>query len=179
MKHRVAVLLVLAAALAGCKEHRATPREYLAVVPEIVRFMEQDAREHAYGRGARGPLLADLESFRGNAFRATGEVLDSAAVQAAIGPEVRDLQPDSALLCQESEFAAGCWVREYGVYLHLNLITPSPGQLRAFASSEVTDPRYIPSVVCKRVWELTFTQPDTAAPYRLTDRELTHDCPGG
>lgn len=178
MKRAFVTLFLLVGTLAGCEERRATRQEYLQVIPQIVRFMERDAREHAYGRGATGPLLVNMESFRGNAYRATGQPLDSAAVQAAIGPEVRDLQPDSALLCQESELAAGCWVREYGVYLHLSVVTRSPGQLRAFASSEVTDPRYIPSVVCKRVWEMVFTQPDTTAPFRMTERRLTHDCPG-
>ncbi|MDQ3557318.1 MAG: hypothetical protein M3409_11170 [Gemmatimonadota bacterium] len=172
--HLLPFLLLVAAG--GCQEQRATREEYLAVVPQIVDFLERDAREQAFGEGARGPLIVNVESFRGGGYRATREQFTAAEIQRAIGRPVLALQDSAAILCEESDVAPGCWVREYGVLLRLGLVRQSPEQMRVFATSTVTDQRFIPSVICDRRWELVFSRMEQG--YRLRDRILLRECEG-
>lgn len=168
-------ILALALLLfAACETRRPTPREYLQIVPQIVRFMERDARENAYGRGARGPLIVNVESFQGNGLRATRQQIPAARIEQAIGQPFQNLPDSAAILCQESDVAPGCWIREYGILLRLNLIRQSPDRIRAFATSTVTDQRYIPAVLCDRRWELVFGKQDGA--WTLADRIPIENC---
>lgn len=171
-----AVSLLLLLPLVGCEEQRTTRAEYLSVVPQVVDFLERDALEHAFGESARGPLIVNVDSFRGGGFHATHETFTDEEIQRAIGRPVVDLTDDDAIICEESDVSPGCWVREFGVLLKLNLVRQTPEHIRVFATSTVTDQRFIPSVICDRRWELLFLR--TGQEFRLGSQNLLRECAG-
>ena len=159
---------------AACESPRPSRAEYLQIVPQIAEFMERDARDNAYGQSARGPLIVNVESFRGNGLRATRQEFSTAEIERAIGRPLRNLPDTAAILCEESQVSPGCWIREYGVLLRLNLIRQAPDRIRAFATSTVTDQRFIPAVICDRRWELLFEK--RAGQWVLTGKNLLQGC---
>lgn len=171
---RLVFVLLLPLLLSACGEERATPAEYLQIVPQIVGFMDQDARENAYGEGARGPLIVNVPSFQSGAYRATGAQLSEQQIERAIGRELVNLPDTAAILCEDNDVAPGCWVREYGVLLRMRVVRTSPGRIRAFVNSTVSDQRFIPSVICDRTWELVFRKEGER--WVPADRTLTHAC---
>ncbi len=172
----IALFLLLLLPLGGCEEQRTTRAEYLTVVPQIVNFLERDALEHAFGESARGPQIVNVDSFRGGGFRATHETFTDEEIERAIGRPVVDLDDDDAIICEEADISPGCWVREFGVLLKLNLVRQTPEHIRVFATSTVTDQRFIPSVICDRRWELLFLRSEQG--FTLGSQNLLRECAG-
>lgn len=169
-------LLLLALPLAGCGADRPDTEDFLEVVPEMVAAVEAEARENAPGRPAQGPLIVDAGSFSGAwALRARTQ-LDSARVIEALGrPEAEVARPDEVMLCDESELGGGCWIRSYGVFVHLNVVRRADDEISALVTGTVTDRRAFPTWICERVWGVTFRR-DEAGAWSLAERELRRDC---
>jgi hypothetical protein len=171
-----AVLLLPALLLAACSPPRPTPAEYLAVVPQIVRFMETDARQNAPGQPAQGPLMIDVRSFTANGARMVGSPVDSTRFRQAVG---RPFEPvaaeDSVLLLEETGTAAGKWVKRYGVYLHLNQVRAAGDEMTAVVRSTTTDRRGFPTELCDRVWRLNFHRGANGA-WALHEKNLRFSC---
>lgn len=169
MKRAAVLALLLAAPVAGCVESPSA-EGFLAVVPRIVDVVEQDARANAPGGAATGPLLMDLRSFVANGSQLVGEDLTSEQVTAAVGrPFEAVVEADSALLC-DSPDATDCWVRRHGVYVHLNVVRGTEGQITALARGTVTDRSSFPTHICDRVWRMVFVR--EGAGWTLAEREL-------
>lgn len=173
---RALPLVLLLLPLAACGADRPGTEDYLQVVPEMVAVVEADARENAPGRPAQGPLILDAGSFAGGwALRARSQ-LDSARVIEAVGrPEAEIARPNDVILCDESELGGGCWVRSYGVFVHLNVVRRADDEISSLVTGTVTDRRAFPTWICERVWGLTFRR-DEAGAWSLADRELRRDC---
>lgn len=166
----------LLAALAACDAPgRPPPEIWTQIVPQIVNFAERDARANAYGGAARGPLIVNVESFRGNGYRLTHHRFAPGEIERAIGRPVLNLEDTAAVVCEQTEPAPGCWIKDYGVLLRLNIVHHAPERIRAFVTSTVTDQRYIPPVLCDRGWELVFRKSE-AGRWGLADSTLTRNC---
>ncbi len=169
------LLAVLLALTAGCTIERPTEADYLAVLPKVLAFSEADARANAPGRRAEGPLHVDLKSFVGGARLVTKTDVKPEAVRQALGrPAVISVHADSTLLCDQGDMVGGCWVREYGVYVHLNLMRWAPGELTAFVASTTTDRREFPTRICDRVWKVRYERVGTE--WKEMERELRKGC---
>jgi hypothetical protein len=146
-------ILVLAAA---CGSEAPSEADYLDVVRQTVRFSEQDARRSAPQGAATGPLLVDVKSFRGGSLRATGAIVETDRIAAAIDRPFVATVPDSSFNCLDMELGMSCWVPKNGVFVHLNLASRAPDRLTMHVTSTVTASNYVPPVLCDRLFQLEF-----------------------
>lgn len=173
-----AALLLSLAALAACTE-RPAPEAYLDVLPRAVEFAEADARRTQPGQPAQGPLIVDLASFAYGARTVTATQVDTARLRAAVGRPFMNIpftQADSAMLCDEGGGSGlgggtgGCWVRQYGVYLHLNQARAAGDRMTLLVTSTSTNRSVFPTHICDRVWRLVFLRSD--GEWELAERDL-------
>lgn len=154
---------ILAAAalalLSACGGDRPTVRDYYALLPELVRTLEEDGRRHAQGRPSEGPLWVDAASFAGGAWQLTRERVPPDSVVAAMGrPDARPATPQQALVTEDTSGVGGRWVREYGVLARVNLVKWEPGEVAVTAANYTTDRRPWPTDICERVLRVTFRE---------------------
>ena len=173
---RFAPLAVCALALlAACQPERHTAQDYYAILPQLVRFVEDDARKEAEGRPAEGPLFVHAHSFAGGGWQLTRQNLDRDSVMAAIDrPGARNTTPPEALVLEDSSGFGGRWVREYGVLLHMNLVKWDARSVSATVTSYTTDRRAFPTDICRRVWRVEFRE--EGGRWRQSGQELRKAC---
>jgi len=175
---RFPILHAAAAALAllgACAAPRPTPQDYLAVLPGIVPQMEKDGRDNAQGPPVDGPLLVDVKSFAVGARLATLDTIGRDRVARALGGPFIAAVPDSTVLCDRSQMGSGCWVKQYGVFVHLKLMQAvSKDWMQAHVSVTTTDRRAYPTNFCERIWKLDFERAGTG--WRQTKKELVKSC---
>lgn len=175
MKHirsRSAWLLAALALLAACTPERPSVQDYYSILPDVVRFAEQDARKEALGHPSEGPLWVDSASFAGGGFTVTRQKLSRDSVVAAMrNPEVRAVAHQQVIMLRDTGVATsvvgegemlgmdgGRWVREYGVLVRMNMTMWEPGEIQALVGTYTTDRRRWPTGICRRVLRLTYRQ---------------------
>jgi hypothetical protein len=186
---RLTLSALLAAGLAGCGSTRYTPGDYYAVLPDLVRFSDADARQSA-AQGGRpaGPLWVDVKSFAGGGWQLTGKTMDRDSVMARIAnPNAQRVEkPQDALVIQDTGtvaaspeamagFAGGRWVKSYGVLVHLNLVKSDSREIAATVTSYATDRRSWPTGICRRVQRVTY-QKDASGAWKRVKNELRKGC---
>ena len=163
-------------ALAACQPERHTPRDFYAILPQLVRFVETDARQEAEGRPAEGPLYIHTNSFAGGGWQLTRQRLNPDTVFAAIGrADAQSAVPREALILEDSAGFGGRWVRGYGVLLHMNLMKWDAEEMTATVTSYTTDRRRFPTDICRRVWRVSFREAGEGR-WELGERELRKAC---
>jgi hypothetical protein len=186
---RLTAPALLAVALAACSSTQYTPRDYYALLPDLVRFADADARQNAtVGGRSAGPLWVDVKSFAGGGWQLTGQTLDRDTVMARIADPAaqRVEKPQDALVVQDTGtvaaspeamagFAGGRWVKSYGVMVHLNLVKADNREIAATVTSYATDRRSWPTGICRRVQRVTY-QKDAAGAWKRVKNELRKGC---
>lgn len=162
--------------LAACSGERATPEDFYAVAPQVLRFMEQDARQNQPGRAADGPLYVNVGSFRHASDGITGAPLNLDSISVVLGEPTQAIL-QQVLLCDTVSSFGGCWVRKYGIWINWNVAHGTPNEIRGTVRSTSTKRDTRPSDFCNRVWRLTFRK--QAGRWALADRELIADCREG
>lgn len=160
--------------LAACSGERATMPEFIDVARQVLRFAEADARQNQPGRVADGPLYVNLLSFRTAANRVTGEQITEDSISRALGEPTQAIL-EQALLCDTASGFGGCWVRKYGVWINLNLVRSSGGEMTAYVRSTTTNRTLRPTDFCDRVWILEFRRQENGS-WQMSDRRLRRDC---
>ncbi|MDB4951235.1 MAG: hypothetical protein JWM27_3884 [Gemmatimonadetes bacterium] len=162
--------------LAACAPPRPSEQDYLSVIPSVYRLAVADGQQHSMGEKADGPLLADVKSFAVNGRLVTLHPVDTAVVRRALGgPPFEVATPEQALLCDRSSMGSGCWVRQYGIFVHLKLMQAiSTDRMQAHISITTTDRRTYPTSQCERIWKQDFTRGSTG--WTETGRSLVKDC---
>ncbi|MBB4639133.1 hypothetical protein [Longimicrobium terrae] len=159
--------------LGACSGERATPEDFYAVAPQIITYMEQDARQNQPGRVADGPLYVNLDSFRRASASVTGSALEVDSISLRLDEPTQASQ-EQALLCDTTSGFGGCWVRKYGIWINWNQAYGTREEIRATVRSTSTDRRYRPSNFCDRVWKLTYRK--QGAQWALADKKMILDC---
>jgi hypothetical protein len=184
---RFTIPVLLAVALAACNT-RYTERDYYAVLPDLVRFSDSDARQNAGGAPPAGPVWIDVKSFAGGGWQLTGETMsrDSVMAHLPVRGAQRVEQPQDALVIQDTGtvaaspeamagFAGGRWVKSYGVLVHLNLMKSDSREIAATVTSYATDRRSWPTGICRRVQRVTYRK-DAAGAWKRVGNELRKGC---
>jgi hypothetical protein len=184
---RFTIPVLLAVALAACNT-RYTERDYYAVLPDLVRFSDSDARQNAGGAPPAGPVWIDVKSFAGGGWQLTGETMsrDSVMAHLPVRGAQRVEQPQDALVIQDTGtvaaspeamagFAGGRWVKSYGALVHLNLMKSDSREIAATVTSYATDRRSWPTGICRRVQRVTYRK-DGAGAWKRVSNELRKGC---
>lgn len=162
--------------LSACTAGRPTPEDYLEVVRQTVRVMEQDARTQGLGRPPVGPLWVDVRGFSGRSMEVTGVRIPKEQVLAALGQGVREAEPRQVLLAStDDDVLGGTWVREYGVHVSPNAARGTRTTITMLVGSYSTDRRALPTSICERLWRLGFQKGDDGR-WTLAERTLTRPC---
>ena len=190
MRPRLLLVALLAAAAAGCGGESYSHADYWAIVPDLVRFADADARTNAGGKRPEGPLLIDVKSFAGGAWQLTGTTVPRDSVMphvAAAVPGAEGVaQPQDAFMIQDTgtveatrEAAAGLyggrWVKGYGVLLHLNLVKADASEIAVTVTSYATDRRNWPTGICRRIQRVTYRKAQNGA-WQRTGAQLRKGC---
>lgn len=171
---RISLAIPLLAVAAACQGERPTVQDYHAILPDLVRHTEADARKEAKGPPGQGPLFIDANSFAGGGFTLTRQTLDRDSLMAAMRyPGAQKVTPPEVIMIRDTGTApaapaggllpgmeGGRWVREYGVLLHMNLTRWQPGEIAATVTSYTTDRSTWPTGICRRVLRVTYEQQD-------------------
>lgn len=187
-RFRLLPLVAIALALLGaCAPERPTVQDYHAILPDLVRYAEQDARREAQGQPSEGPLWVDSASFAGGGFTLTRQTLDRDSVVAAMrNPDARAVAHQQVIMLRDTGETVGSgeemlgmdggrWVREYGVLLRMNLTKWEPGEIAATVTSYTTDRRSWPTGICRRVLRLTYARQDDGS-WRRSSAEVRKRC---
>jgi hypothetical protein len=186
---RLTLPALLAVALAACGSTRYTTGDYYAILPDLARFADADARQNAtVGGRPSGPVWIDVKSFAGGGWQLTGKTLsrDSVFARMALPEAQRVEKPQDALVIQDTGtvvaspeaaagFAGGRWVKSYGVMLHLNLVKSDSREIAATITSYATDRRSWPTGICRRVQRVTY-QKDASGAWKRVKNELRKAC---
>jgi hypothetical protein len=171
-----ALLTAAAVLLAACTAGRPTREDYLEVIRQTVRVMEQDARSQGLGRRPMGPLWVDVRGFAGQSVEVTGARISKEEVLAALGDSAREAEPRQVLLASTDEdVLGGTWVREYGVHVSPNAARGTSTTITMLVGSYSTDRRALPTTICDRLWRLRFRRTQ-AGSWELAERTLTRPC---
>ncbi|HET7229282.1 MAG TPA: hypothetical protein VFJ16_04735 [Longimicrobium sp.] len=170
------------APLAACGGRDYNVNDYYALLPDVVRFAHQDARENIGPKKPEGPLWIDVKSFAGGGWQLTGQALNRDSVFARVaGPNVQRVElPQEAIMLQDTGtvaaspeamagFAGGRWVRGYGVLLHLNLVRSDSREIAVTVTSYATDRREWPTDICRRVIRLSYRKNEEGTWQRTKD----------
>lgn len=176
-------LLAPAAALlllgtAACDPPRYTREDYLAVLPQAVDWMADDARRNAHPEPPQGPLYVDAVSFAQGGNWLTRAEMDTTDVKGGLaGTDFRTarMEAGSGLLCDDGG-VGGCWVEQYGTYLRMHVVQRNGSQVIPVVASYTTDRRSFPTGFCKRVWRLVFEREGTDWAMVRQD-SVEHTCP--
>lgn len=185
---RLIALCLLSLPLAACGRTEYTAADYYAVLPDLVRFTDADARQNAGGNRPAGPVYVDIKSLAGGGWQLTGKTLERDSVMAHVGDPaaLRVEKPQDALVIQDTGtvavspeavagFAGGRWVKGYGVLVHLNLVKADNREIAATVTSFATDRRSWPTGICRRVQRVTY-QKDAAGAWKRVKNELRKAC---
>ncbi|MFL5385129.1 MAG: hypothetical protein ACJ8GN_21620 [Longimicrobiaceae bacterium] len=185
---RLTTPALLALLAAACSSPRYTAADYYALLPDLVRFAEADARQNGGPQPPTGPLWLDVKSFAGGGWQLTDETLSRDTVFARIGmPSAQRVEkPQDALMIQDTGtvaatpeaaagFAGGRWVKSYGVMLHLNQVKADNREIAATITSYVTDRRSWPTGICRRIQRVTY-QKDASGAWKRVKNELRKGC---
>lgn len=169
--------VALVAALASCRPDVLPDEAFLALAPRIVE--DAVAAERARGASPRAPLLLDVESFAGNAVRATGHVLPPArvdsALRAALSMPYRPTPHDSSYACLQTPLGPACYVPDDGLYLRLVLMEREGGdRWTATVLASRTRADLVPPQLCDRRYRFTYRQMGTT--WRPVARQVVRDC---
>lgn len=189
MTHHRLRILSLAAALAvlgACAPERPTVQDYHAVLPDLVRHAEADARKEAQGQPSQGPLWVDSASFAGGGYTLTRQTLDRDSIIAAMrNPDVRAVAHQQVIMLRDTGetvgggemlgMDGGRWVREYGVLVRMNLTRWKPGEIEAIVTTYTTDRRNWPTSICRRVLRLTYGKQDDGS-WQRANSEVRKRC---
>lgn len=189
MTHHRLRILSLAAALAvlgACAPERPTVQDYHAILPDLVRYAEQDARKEAQGQPSQGPLWVDSASFAGGGYTLTRQTLDRDSIIAAMqNPDARAVAHQQVIMLRDTGETAGGgemlgmdggrWVREYGVLVRMNLTRWKPGEIEALVTTYTTDRRNWPTNICRRVLRLTYAKQDDGS-WQRANAEVRKRC---
>lgn len=173
MKRTLLAAALLPLLLASCIRERPSVPQFMGIAQEILRFAENDARENQPGRVNDGPLYVSVRSFHDAAEKATGETVPEDSVARVLGEPI-PAELEQILLCDTGGSLAGCWVRQYGVFVNLNIVRQAGSELSAWVRTSSTDRRVHPTDFCHRVWRLDFRT--DGGEWRLADRTLLRDC---
>lgn len=184
---RLTALALLALPLAACSV-RYDMGDYYAVLPDLVRFTDADARQNAGGGRPLGPTWVDVKSFAGGGWQLTGKTLSRDSVMQHLGDPTaqRVEKPQDALVIQDTGtvaaspeaiagFTGGRWVKSYGVMVHLNLVKSDSREIAATVTSFATDRRSWPTGICRRVQRVTYRK-DAAGAWKRVKNELRKAC---
>ncbi len=186
---RVRPLLLLALLpLAACGGNDYTTRDYHAILPDVVRFADADARQNIGPKRPEGPLWIDVKSFAGGSWQLTGEAENRDSVFAHISnPNAQRVErPQDAVMIQDTGtvaaspeamagFAGGRWVRGYGVLLHLNLVKADSREIMVSVTSYATDRRKWPTDICRRVVRAMYRK-NPAGAWQRSGSEVRKRC---
>ena len=189
MKRIVRLALPALLLAAACQPERPTVQDYFAILPDLVRHTEEDARKEMKGEPGQGPLFIDANSFAGGGFTLTRQTLDRDSIMAAIGrQDARKVTPADVIMIRDTGSAppapvdgmllgmgGGRWVQEYGVLLHLNLTKWQPGQIAATVTSYTTDRSTWPTGICRRVLRVTYEKQENGS-WQRTESEVRRRC---
>jgi hypothetical protein len=170
---RILPAVLLPLLLAGCIRDRPSIPQFMGMAGEILAFAEADARASQPGRANDGPLYVSVRSFQQAAEKATGQTVPEDSMARVLGEPI-PAELEQILLCDTGGNLAGCWVRQYGVFVNLNMVRMAGSELSAWVRTSSTDRRVHPTDFCHRVWRLDFRH--EAEAWRLADRELLRDC---
>ncbi len=173
MTRRILAAALLPLFLSSCIRERPTVPQFMAIASDIARFAEADARASQPGRANDGPLYVSVRSFHAAAEKATGATVSEDSVAAAIGEPI-PAELEQILLCDTGGSLSGCWVRQYGVFVNLNMVRLAGTELSAWVRTSSTDRRVYPTDFCHRVWRLDFRQEGDR--WQLAERKLLRDC---
>jgi hypothetical protein len=166
---------VLAASVAACAPPRPSEQDYLSVISRVMNVAAADGRAHSVGQKAEGPLLVDVKSFAVGGRLVTLHPVEKQRVRQALPGTYETATPDSALFCDQSDLGSGCWVKGYGVFVHLKLMAAnSADRMQAHVSVTTTDRRAYPTNYCERIWKVDFARAGTA--WSELGHELIKDC---
>lgn len=161
--------------LAACTGPRPSHDEYVAVVRQVVSFIQEDTRKHQLGRPSDGPRWVDVKGFAKRAAQATGDTIPVARMMQLLGrPRIAD--PNQVLLVDSEDQGGlgGTWVREYGTYVSPNVVRAKSDQITMIVVGYVTDRRAFPTIICDRVWRLRYRKEGGA--WRLSEQQLMREC---
>ena len=174
--------------LAACDSVDYTVKDYWAILPDVVRFTDADARQNAGGKRPEGPLWIDVNSFAGGGWQLTGEKLnrDSVMAHIAIPGGQRVEKPQDAIMLQDTGtvaatpeamagFSGGRWIRGYGVLLHLNLVKADNREIAVTVTSYATDRRSWPTGICRRIQRVTYRK-GAAGAWQRVKNDLRKGC---
>jgi hypothetical protein len=171
---RAAAAALLPLLLASCVRERPTVPQFMEVSREVLAFAAGDARESQPGRANDGPLYVNIRSFQAAAERATGESVSYDSMEAVLGEEPIQAELDQILLCDTTGTLAGCWVRQYGIFVNLNMVQLAGSEMSLYVRTSSTDRRRHPTDFCHRVWRLDYRKEGEA--WRLAERSLLRSC---
>jgi hypothetical protein len=174
--------------LAACGGPDYTVNDYYAILPDAVRFANQDARANVGEKKPEGPLWIDVKSFAGGGWQLTGKALNRDTVFARLAPlgAQRVETPQEAIMIQDTGtveaspeavagFSGGRWVKGYGVMLHLNLVKADNREIAVTLTNYATDRRTWPTNICRRILRLTYEKTGAASWHRTKD-EVRKKC---
>jgi hypothetical protein len=171
----LAAVLALALSAAACAPPRPSEQDYLSVIPRVMSLAAADGRAQVLGEKAEGPLFVDVKSFAVGGRLVTLHPVDRQRVRQALPGTYQTATPDSAMFCDRSDLGSGCWVKQYGVFVHLRLMAAnSADRMQAHVSSTITDRRSYPTNYCERIWKMDFVRAGSG--WNETGHELIKDC---
>jgi hypothetical protein len=175
-------------ALAACDTVDYSVKDYWAILPDVVRFADADARQNVGAKRPQGPLWVDVNSFAGGGWQLTQVQLNRDSVMAHVAvPGVQRVEkPQEAIMLQDTGtveatpeamagFSGGRWIRGYGVLLHLNLVKADNQEIAVTVTSYATDRRIWPTGICRRIERLTYRK-DASGAWKRTKNELRKGC---
>lgn len=174
--YRIAALLALAL-LAACSTERPSKEDYVAVVRQIITFVQRDALAHQMGQPSAGPLWVDVRGFGGRAHQVIFDTIPTAELRRTLGKGTRIADPKQVLMIDEGESSSGIggrWVREYGVYVSPNVARATHDQITMIVVGYITDRREFPTDICDRVWRLRYRR--AGAEWKLHESKLMRTC---
>jgi len=189
MKRTFRLAVPLLALTVACQPERPAVQDFYAILPDLVRHAEADARKEAKGPPSRGPLFIDANSFAGGGFTLTRRTLHRDSIMAAIGyPGAQKVTPPDVIMIRDTGSApaapdegmlmgmeGGRWVREYGALVRLNLTKWQPGEIAATVTSYTTDRSTWPTGICRRVLRVTYGRQEDGS-WRRGESEVRRRC---
>jgi hypothetical protein len=176
MMPRTPSVLLIAPLLASCGGERPTADEFMPVAREVLEFAEADARRNQPGRASDGPLYVSVRSFQQAAERATRTSIPLDSMERVLGDPV-PAELEQILLCDTIGNFGGCWVRQFGVFVNLNMVQVAGNEMSLFVRTSATDRSVRPTDFCHRVWRVDYRKED--AGWRLAERRVLRDCTDG
>jgi hypothetical protein len=185
---RLIPLALAALSLGACNTTEYTTKDYWAILPDVVRRADADARQAAKAKPPEGPVWIDVNSFAGGGWQLTGDHLNRDSVMAHVAnPAAQRVdKPQDALVIQDTGTVAaqpealpglnsGRYVKGYGVLLHLNLVKADNREIAVTVTNYATDRSVWPTGICRRVLRVTYRKNPQGA-WGQTKTEVRRRC---